>query len=121
MAAIINGTDRASNGHFGSRFDMDSNDELLSQQGLTNSDLENPKCEIVDFNTLVAATVSCCVACRNYRYSELIETSFSTILLMGNHEQSLSLSRKTGSCFHHLQHTDPVRRTLLNRLESSIL
>lgn len=47
--------------------------ELLSKQGLAESGLKTPRCEIVDFDTITPAVGSCCAVCRNQGCSELIE------------------------------------------------
>lgn len=47
--------------------------ELLSKQGLAESGLKTPKCEIVDFDSIAPAVASCCAACRKHGCSELIE------------------------------------------------
>lgn len=47
--------------------------ELLSKQGLANSGLKTPKCEIIDFDTIAPAVTTCCAPCRSHECSELIE------------------------------------------------
>lgn len=47
--------------------------ELLSKQGLANSGLKTPNCEVIEFDSIAPAVASCCAACRKHRRSELIE------------------------------------------------
>ena len=47
--------------------------KLLSKQGLAESGLKTPRCEIVNFDTIAPAVASCCAACRSHGCSELIE------------------------------------------------
>lgn len=61
--------------------------ELLSNQGLANSGLKTPRCEIVDFNTLAPATANCCAACRNHGHSELIEDACTGVRRAWRNEQ----------------------------------